>query len=1084
VTQPARPSAFANLLKCQRVALHLTQEALAERAGLSARAISDLERGINHQPHADTLRRLMDGLALSEPDRAALVAAAHRHGEYAYCLLAGCVAPAPTEPAAILVGRADELALLGQHVRGAGPPVLLLAGAPGSGVSRLLEVAAAGAAGCGLRALVGACHQFGEDALEPLLRALAAYARTQSGAQLRRDLRGCERMVRLLPHLAEAYAEPLPPITDSPEQERRLTHDAVARFLANIAGPAGTLLVLDDLQWAAFDALHLLAALARAGPQPVRVVAGCAAVALAEDAALARFASDLARGGLAATHVVPRLDDDASLRLVRLHLAAGAAPPVEDADLRAAVARCGGAPAALVRLAGELSGAGPAAGGAPAAVAEETTPPGLAAFEASLGVAPSAAPLLGRERDVAAVMELLRQDGVRLVTLSGPGGIGKTRLATRVAAGLRDLAPDGVYVVPLAPLRDAALLPAAIARALDLRERAHQPHQVLVTRRLSGRRALLVLDNFEHVLGAAELVARLVNACPRLKVLVTSRAPLRVAGEREYRVPALAYPAPEQLAMPAGLARFAAVDLFARRATLAQPDFRVTPANAVAVAAICARLDGLPLAIELAAARVALLPPAALLARLTGALAGPPLGVLGGGAPDAPERLQTMRGAIAWSYDLLSPQAQQAFRRLAVCAGGCTVAAAEAICQDDETMLDALTELTAHSLLRTEEQPDGEVRLTMLATIHSFAQECLAASDEAGAMGRRHADYYATVAEVAESDYAGPRQLIYLARWQREQENLRAALHWAAEAGETVLGLRLAAALWDHWVVSGQLSEGRGWLERLLAREAASQADRAPPALRARALNGAALIAWHLGDFRQAEARIRESIMLYGSMADERGACRALNTLGLALHAQGEDARALDVFTECLRLARSLDDPARIGLALSNLADVWADRHDYARAAALLEECLSRFRQIGAPTLISYALQSLGNVLFQLGARERAAQVLRESLASIRATRTRLHAADALELAGLIAITRERMADAVRVFGAAAALRAADGTAMAAQRQASVQRALESARVALAAAEFTAAWDQGAALRLDAALERALAVVTPIEVVC
>jgi non-specific serine/threonine protein kinase len=1075
-----RQSAFANLLKCHRVALHLTQEALGERAGLSARAISDLERGVNHQPHADTLQRLMDGLALSEPDRVSLAAAARGHGEHAYCLLCECDVPAPADYAGTFIGRGAELALLGHHLRGEGPPVLLLAGVPGIGTSRLLEVAATGASGFGLRVLTGACHQFGEDALEPVLRALAAYVRAQSSAQLQRDLRGCERMLRLLPQLAEAHAEPLPPLIDPPEQERWLTHEAVARFLANIAGPAGTLLVLNDLQWAAFDALQLLAVIVRTLPNPVRVVLGCTEAGTVQDSALARFAKDLVRGGLATWHVVPRLDANESLRLVRLHLSKGVAPPIDEAELRERVARCDGLPAALVQLADELNGATLDGDSAPALVGRDAPPQNFATFDALLGIVPSASPLIGRELDAATVAGLLRQDGVRLVTLTGPGGVGKTRLAARVAADVRDLAPDGLYGVPLAPLRDAVLVPMAIAQVLDLRERANQPLVELINHRLFDRRALLVLDNFEHVLGAAGLVAQLLAACPRLKVLVTSRAALHVGGEREYAVPPLVWPDVGEATTPADLARFGAVDLFVRRATLAKPDFQLTAANAPAVAAICARLDGLPLAIELAAARVALLPPVALLARLSDGVGDPPLGVLSGGARDAPERLQTMRAAIAWSYDLLSLQAREALQRLAVCAGGCTVQAAEAICQRADAALDALTELTDHSLVRAQEQPDGAVRLTMLATIHSFAQECLAASGEVDEMSRRHAAYYLTIAEVSEAEYAGPRQPLYLARWQREQENLRCALQWAHSASETEMGLRLAAALWEHWVTSGQLSEGRGWLERLLAQDDANAGRRVPAALRAKALNGAGLIAWHLGDFRQAEARIQESVALYRAVGDQHGECRALNTLGLALHAQGEDAHALTVFTETLRLARALDDAARIGLALSNLADVWAGRHEYARAVDLLEECLPFFRQVGAPTLVGYALQSLGNVLFQLGARERAAVVLRESLESIRATRTRLYAADALDLAGLIASARGQMVDGVCLFGAAFAVRAADGVTSAAERQASAQHGLDTARSALAVASFTTAWDQGAAMRLDVALEHALAVVVPV----
>jgi predicted ATPase/transcriptional regulator with XRE-family HTH domain len=1075
VAQSAWPSAFANLLRCHRLALHLTQEALAERAGLSVRAISDLERGINHRPHADTLHRLIEGFELSEPDREVLVAATRGQGEYAFRLLSRGNAPMPAENAATFVGRDAQLLLLGRHLRGDGPSVLLLDGMSGIGISRLLQIVVAGAGGFGLRALVGACHQFGEDALEPVLRALATYAGAQSPAQMRRDLRGCERMLRLLPRLADAYTEPLPHIVDPPERERGLTFDAVGRFLGNIAGPAGTLLVLDDLRWAAYDALHLLAAIVRMQRSQVRVVAGCAN--LAESSTLARFASDLVRGGLAVLQVVPPLDANDSLRLVRLLVGPGAGARVQDLPER--VARCKGVPAALVQLASEVSGSTPSSPVAPPPSVKDPPSWSRATIDARLGIVHSASPLVGREQDSAAVEALLRHDSVRLVTLTGPGGVGKTRLAARVVASVRDLAPDGLYAVSLADLRDAALVPMAIAQALDLRERAGQPLFELIARRLSGKRALLVLDNFEHVLPAAEMVARLLSACPLLTALVTSRAGLRVSGEHEYVVQPLLFPDTEQAPTLDDLPRYAAVDLFVERATRAKPDFRLNEANASAVAAICTRLDGLPLAIELAAARVALLAPTALLARLVGAVGDPPLGLLAGGARDVPQRLQAMRSAIAWSHDLLTPPAQQAFRRLAVCAGGCTVEAAEAICRLGDGMLDALTELTDHSLLRAQEGPGGEVRLTMLATIHSFARECLVDSGEADEMSRRHAAYYATVAEVPETEYVGPRQLFYLARWQREQENLRAALYWAREAGESDLGLRIAGALWDHWVTSGQLSEGRGWLERLLAQDAADGSRRADSIRRAKALNGAGLIAWYLGDFQRAEERIRESVALFRAAGEQRGECRALNTLGLALLALGDDEHALAIFEECLRLARSLEDPARIGLALSNLADLWAGRRDYARAAALLEECLRCFRQVGAPTLIAYALLSVGTLQFQLGARERAAVVLRESLESMRATGTRICAADALELAALIAHARGQMSDAVCLLGAATAVRNSDGAAASAEREVIVQGALEAARTSLVSTGFTAAWDMGATLRLDAALDRAMSVTVP-----
>jgi predicted ATPase/transcriptional regulator with XRE-family HTH domain len=1004
------PTAFGCLLKRHRLAANLTQEALAERAGVSVRAISDLERGVNRTPQATTLRLLASALQLSPADRSALATVAHRAGGASFDLLHERPESQSGGDLPPFVGRERELALLARYLEGEGPSLLLVAGEGESGKSRLLWEVARGAVGYGFRVLEGGCHRSGREAYAPFLEALTTYLQSQPSEQLRRELRGCGWLVRLLPELPADLLEPVAPVSAPHEQERRLLFDAVVRFVGHIAGPAGTLLVLDDLHWADADALELLALLARAAGKPLRMVG-----AYRESEAqgpLAILLADLTHEGLASV-----------VRLEPLATSSSALPSRVPRTLPA--------------------------------------PP---------------SPLLGRADDAAAVARLLRQEDVRLLTLTGPGGVGKTRLALHVAEGLFDLGADGLSFVPLAPLDNPALVADAITDALGVREHAERSLAESLVAHLQGKRVLLVLDNFEHLLPAASLVANLLASCSQLKLLVTSRAALHVRDEHEYPVAPLEVPDPARLPSVDTLIHYPAVNLFVRRAMAVRPDFLVTYSNASAVAEICVRLDGLPLALELAAARSKLLPPHALLARLVGTQGAASLQVLSSGPRDQPLRLQTMRNAIAWSYDLLRPPEQALFRRLAVFAGGGTMETIAAVCaiDDDLDVLEGLAELVDQSLLHAEEQPDGSARITLLETIRQYGLECLTASGEETVMRRRHAARYLDMAEQAADEYIGPRQAVMVAWFKAERNNLRAALSWALAGDEIEIGLRLAGTLWDFWTVTGALSEGRGWLEAFLARERIVGEPCANVPARARALHGAGLLGWYQGDLQAAVRRIEESVTLYREMDDRKALSRALIALSTAPLSQGNSARAIEVLEESLTLARELGDPGRSGLALGNLAEIYMQRAEYDRAAALWEEGLALFRELRMPSLIAYALQGLGETRCYQGDHVRATALLRECLVVYVDLGFHLNTGDALDVLALMAWKQGRAEQAVRLFAAGTAIREEVGASHSPNKRAHTDRTLEAARKALGEEEFASAWAAGAAMRPDEAAASAL----------
>jgi predicted ATPase/class 3 adenylate cyclase len=682
-------------------------------------------------------------------------------------------------------------------------------------------------------------------------------------------------------------------------------------------------------------------------------------------------------------------------------------------------------------------------------------------------------PLLGREREVAAARERLLSDDVRLLTLTGPGGTGKTRLSLQVAAELIDQFADGVFFVALAPIADPLLVPATIAQALGIRDVGGRPVSEGLKEYLRNRTLLLVLDNLEQILPAAPFVGELLGVSPKLKILATSRAPLELRGEHELPVPPLALPDPRRLPSIAALSQYAAVALFVARAVAIRPDFAVTNDNAPAVAEICVRLDGLPLAIELAAARIRLLSPQAMLARLERRL---PL--LTGGARDLPARQQTLRGAIAWSYDLLDEGERALFRRLAIFVGGCTLEAA-AVCNPAGELgldvLDGVASLVAKSLLRREEEPEDEPRFGMLETIREYGLEQLEASGEADAARRAHAAYFLALTEEAAPQLLGREQVAWLRRLDPEHDNLRAVLA-RSRTGEIAaeVGLRVAARLHWFWGLRGFVGEGRGWMEAMLALPGAAGRT----VTKAWVLHGAAHLAIWDGDYAAARPLAQESTAIFREVGDLQGAGRSLILQGLGVMGERSYATARSLFAESTTIAREVGDRWSLAFAANPLGAVAQNEGDYGAARAFREESAAIAREIGDRFTLGLALAGLALLARQQTNYEESAARFKEAL--LVSSELDEPVVVLRSLAGLASLARldadyDRSA---RLFGTVEALREASGVREMPLWRDLFERDVADVNAALGDQAFAAAWAAGRAMSLAQAVTYALGEVS------
>ncbi|HLK47966.1 MAG TPA: tetratricopeptide repeat protein [Bryobacteraceae bacterium] len=719
-------------------------------------------------------------------------------------------------------------------------------------------------------------------------------------------------------------------------------------------------------------------------------------------------------------------------------------------------------------------------------------------------------PLIGRERELRAVKHLLLDPTIRMVTLTGAGGSGKTRLGLQVAAELVAQFESRVYFVALASITDPEMVAPAIAESIGIRQTGGRSYSEILRehfREVAPSPVLLLLDNFEHILAASPLVTELLEASGALKVLVTSRAALRVYGEHEFPVPPLALPESRQLHSPEALLRSPAVALFAQRAAAVKPDFTVTAENAAAVAEICSRVDGLPLAIELAAARVKMLSPNAMLARLQSRLQ-----LLTAGARDLPERQQTLRKTIDWSYDLLKEAEQKLLRRLGVFLGGCTLEAAEAVADTHADLgavtFDVMASLVDKSLILQTEHGSNEPRFAMLETIREYCLERLSESGEAATVRRAHAAYCLVLAEEGNPELDEAGRAAWLARCDIEHDNFRAALDWLFHTGDLDWAFRLCVSLFRFWDMREHLAEARARLEtalRLSGSEYARERGKVSQYLSA--------ITTTLGDFPAATRYAEQSLSIYRSLGDQWGIAVSMNACAIIARDRGDYAASQRYLEESLSFWRDLGDRVAVARCLYNLANLVKSRGDFTRARAVLEEAARIFADLGDRSGAAWSLSQQGDIALEQGDAAAARDLYQDALAAFRHAGDRWGIARSLTDLGYVACdqgdfvtahaayregldifaslehkrgiaralegfacsawARGDAARALVIAAAAAHLRHSIGAPLLPLGRVKFDQSLQAARDALKKPESQAAWERGWAMPLEAALQYA-----------
>jgi predicted ATPase/class 3 adenylate cyclase len=965
--------AFGELLKQYRLAAELTQEALAERAGVSARRIQALEGG-ESKPQRNTAQRLAAALSLTKQDRPRFLAGA-------------ASVPRRRVSSRSSVASAD---VDSSNAAGSTVPNMVAAvhAALPTGMLTLLIA--------DVRGYTAFTHQHGDEAGAQLATSFAALAETavRRGQGQVVEVRGDEVM-------------------------------AVFTSVRNALRAAVDLLA--SCATAATPELPLRAGVGLDVGEPVSVPGGYRGEAINT---AARLCAQAGPGEV--------LTSEATVRLARR------IEGLTYSERGEVVLKGISHPVRVwqVRSDGDMSG--------PAGVANTgdwTARPAVARPSPRHNLPAALSSLIGREREQDEVQVLLTR--ARLVTLTGAGGVGKTRLALAVAGELLDQQPDGVWLVELAALSEPALVTGAVAQVLGLREEPGRPLLTTLADHLKHKQLVMVLDNCEHLVATcAALVGTLLRAAPELRVLATSREGLQVSGEQRYRVPSLSMPGPKDMAPSELLGSYAAVRLFVTRAQAGRRDFELDERTGPAVAAICARLDGIPLAIELAAARVASMPVATIAARLDQSMH-----LLTGGPRDVLPRQQTLRATLDWSWDLLTAAEQALLRRLSVFAGGWTLDAAETACAGAEVepreVMDLLAALVSKSLAMPvydstplSEHAGEEARYQLLEPVRQYAAERLVGAGEYTALCARHLDWCLSLAEEAAPGLRGPNPGQWLARLEADHDSLRVALGRSRASDEAaVKALQLAAVLSVFWRMHGYLGEGRRWLEELLAHD---EARTAPPALRARALRGAAELTNGQGDSARAAAQVEESLTISREQGDKRGIASSLGILGQVAWTMGDYPRARALVEESLALFRQLGDKRGIAASFGNLGLVAHLQGDHGRAVTLLIESLVLSRDIGARDLVAWCLESLAWVSAARG------QPLR----------------------------------AARLGAAAERLREPLGVALTPDSyRAWHDQAVQAMRAALGEEPFAAAWAEGRALRPEEAIAEAVEPVAIVPVV-